>query len=235
MKKKTALPSPLTNLDSTTSSVAKEGTITPPSPVQPRQLLSPTINDAAPSQTCLDSQTQPFSQLNFPLPAHNYQVEDEEAERVWGYLVPIDAKSTKFGALVLKERQICKQDDSGPQKPKEDVNVSKLEYINQEKNIEKQKSKGLPSKGYLVGRHPECGQYILSSHVVGKINASQISELIILRYRIDIAYYSRNQKVETFMEFWRIHRETALLSMIHWLVGIIDENYATAMRLVFSK
>jgi serine/threonine-protein kinase Chk2 len=165
----------LTNLESTTSSVVKDGTVTPPSQIQTRQLLSPTINEPVPSQTYSDSQTQPFSQLNFPLPAHNFQVEDEEKEGVWGYLVPIDAKSSKYGALVLRERTSCTPDDNTGRIRETSV-VPKDEYFDQEKDIEKNKEEEKkPAKGYLVGRHPECGKFqILCTNSLGLTRAYHI-------------------------------------------------------------
>jgi serine/threonine-protein kinase Chk2 len=107
-----------------------------------------------PSQTYSDSQTQPFSQLS-PFPSHNYQVDDEEKEGVWGYLVPIDTKSSRYGALVLKDRQACTSDPGD--RVREKSSITKEEVKDQEEDIEKSKREGKPSKGYLVGRHPECG------------------------------------------------------------------------------
>lgn len=61
------------------------------------------------------------------------EVENENAEGVWGYLMPLDDKVDS--PFVLKKREGCAADDSSKQKS----------------------GKKAPS-GYLVGRHPECGQ-----------------------------------------------------------------------------
>jgi serine/threonine-protein kinase Chk2 len=88
-------------------------------------------------------------------------VEDEEKEGVWGYLVPIDAKSSKYGALVLRDRASCTPDDN-TDRIRETSVVPKGEYFDQEKAIEKSKTEDKkPSKGYLVGRHPECGKFCI--------------------------------------------------------------------------
>jgi serine/threonine-protein kinase Chk2 len=88
-------------------------------------------------------------------------VDNEESEGVWGYLVPIDAKSAKFGTLVLKQRETCMQSD--PDKGKERSPVPREKYKEQENAIEKKKETNSPSRGYLLGRHPECGEYICPS------------------------------------------------------------------------
>jgi serine/threonine-protein kinase CHEK2 len=108
------------------------------------------------SEPVCGSQTQPFSQVIYPPPAFAYEVDDEEAEGVWGYLVPIDGKSSKFGTLVLKQRETCMASDTSH--VKEGSAVSRGKYKEQEKAIEKKKERKSPSRGYLLGRHPECGE-----------------------------------------------------------------------------
>jgi serine/threonine-protein kinase Chk2 len=102
------------------------------------------------SQFYGESQTQPFSQVIYPPPTISYEVDDEETDDVWGYLVPVDAASDQYGILVLKERQSCEKDDPSASKGS--------------KRQEKDKSEKEPahSRGYLVGRHPECGELTAS-------------------------------------------------------------------------
>ncbi|KAA8576364.1 hypothetical protein EYC84_006496 [Monilinia fructicola] len=78
-------------------------------------------------------------------------VEDEEEEGVWGYLMPVNHKYGK--RLVLKKRNACPLPDKGgdfgnPRKGK-DLNKEEVAY-------EATKFKGIASGGYLIGRHPEC-------------------------------------------------------------------------------
>jgi len=150
-------PSPLTHLDSTaTEAIAKSGTITPPSQVHPAsQFLSPSSLGLSPSN---DTQTQPFSQFIYPPTAFSFQVQDEEAENVWGYLVPLDGHSGD--TLVLKHRSACplpKYKKTGG-KPDGRRKVPKDTYEQQELQYEKEKVEDSPSSGYLIGRHPECGK-----------------------------------------------------------------------------
>lgn len=93
----------------------------------------------------------------------SYEVEDEEAEGVWGYLVPIDHV---FGeTLVLRARAACpapypskgfgKGDETrGRSRSKKNAKSFAQEELDYEKN---KRAKGFPAGGYLIGRHPECG------------------------------------------------------------------------------
>ncbi|KAF2084258.1 lanosterol 14-alpha-demethylase [Saccharata proteae CBS 121410] len=82
------LPSPLTHKASTTDDhSSKDGTASPP-----RQAHRPS------------QQSRPFSQFVYP-PGPSYEVENEDAQGVWGYLIPLD---TAFGdVLVLRRRAAC--------------------------------------------------------------------------------------------------------------------------------
>lgn len=103
--------------------------------------------------------TQPFSQLLNPTSALSSQVGDEDAEGVWGYLIPLDHK---FGqTLVLRERAACPLPESKKtlkQKPKK--NTAKSGYTRSEEKYEEAKTRGIASGGYLIGRHPECDRII---------------------------------------------------------------------------
>jgi serine/threonine-protein kinase CHEK2 len=141
-----------------TPKVSKDRTVTPPSenPTDIQQLMSPHPNDPPfGSQNYGDmSQTQRFSQGMTQIPTSAYEVPNEEQEGVWGYLVPVDGRLGFFEPVVLKDRHACT-----PSNPdtKENTKVSKHTYTKQEENIEKSE-KCKPAKGYLIGRHPECGK-----------------------------------------------------------------------------
>jgi len=103
------------------------------------------------------SDTQPFSQFLAPPPI-SYEVEDEEAEGVWGYLVPIDGTSD---ALVLRKRAACPVSAKGLGRPHGQKKVPKETYLEDENKYEDKKAEaGVPSGGYLIGRHPECDRII---------------------------------------------------------------------------
>ncbi|KAI1810042.1 SMAD/FHA protein kinase [Poronia punctata] len=152
------LPSPLTNLDDTSSGVAyKESTVEPPEgrPSQvthrsPEETYSQAQGASSPPQ---DTQAFPTSQLVDANAALVDEVEDEVKEGVWGYLFPLD---TRYGGrcVVLKKRTLCPNADDvkkaiGPNDKGKCVR-------DQEEAYEKSKIKGVPSGGYLIGRHPEC-------------------------------------------------------------------------------
>lgn len=107
------------------------------------------------------SDTQAFSQFIFPPDTLSHEVDDEEAEGIWGYLVPVDAV---FGdTLVLKQRAACPapcpksgfgRGTKARAKGKAGVNFNQ-----QEADYEKHKAtEGWPAGGYLIGRHVECGK-----------------------------------------------------------------------------
>ena len=72
-------------------------------------------------------------------------MDDEAAEGVWGYLLPLS--DGVRGALVLKKRGDCSDHSCENSSTKS------------EKNTQQQTRKRAPG-GYLVGRHPECGKCI---------------------------------------------------------------------------
>lgn len=85
--------------------------------------------------------TQALSQFVYPPRAFADDVKDEDAEGVWGYLLPLDENGN--GPLVLRKRDDCDDGDSTAK-----ANGGKA-----------QKSKSAKSPGgFLVGRHPECGK-----------------------------------------------------------------------------
>ncbi|KAI8678433.1 hypothetical protein NCS55_00563900 [Fusarium keratoplasticum] len=129
------LPSPVTHVTEDSGDLVKEATVTPPG--QRQQEITPKKTEDAFSQAqALSSppqDTQPLSQFVDRHPAISDDIEDEVREGVWGYLVPLDPK---YGdkPIVLKKRIALKEEEA----------------------YEKKKTKGVPSGGYLIGRHPEC-------------------------------------------------------------------------------
>ena len=96
--------------------------------------------------------------------ALSHEVEDEEAEGVWGYLVPIDSV---FGeTLVLRKRVSCPApypgQDFGKGTRKRGKGAGDTDYGKEEVDYEANKRAfGFPSGGYLIGRHPECGKIMI--------------------------------------------------------------------------
>ena len=112
------------------------------------------------------SDTQAFSQFVLPPKALSHEVDDEEGEGVWGYLVPVDAV---FGeTLVLKQRAACPApcpaDDFGKGSKNRGRGKANLNYNQQEEDYEKKKvTQKKPAAGYLIGRHIECGKFFLNT------------------------------------------------------------------------
>ncbi|KAL4737081.1 kinase-like domain-containing protein [Aspergillus similis] len=129
------LPTPLTHHDSTATDLRNEMTATPPSQAR---LRSPSDLGSPPGDT------QALSQFIYPPRAFADDVEDEAAEGVWGYLIPLDDKVRD--SLVLRKRDGC---DAKPTK----------ERSSKERKSEESAAKHAANRrpgGYLIGRHPEC-------------------------------------------------------------------------------
>ncbi|KAH9831883.1 Forkhead associated domain [Teratosphaeria destructans] len=164
-----ALPSPVTHQESADGSETRLGTITPPANRAKRQGVTPEPSPAR-QVTGLSSppnDTQPYSQFLAPV-SISYEVEDEKAEGVWGYLVPVTGR---LKPMALKERSACPVPaaktggSSGKQK------VKKRHWRDKEEKYEEEKAtRGVPAGGYLIGRHPEC-DYILSNPTVSNRHA----------------------------------------------------------------
>jgi serine/threonine-protein kinase Chk2 len=161
--KKKQLPSPLTAQDSISSNeVYKEHTATPPEG-RPSQINHRTP-ERSPSQrpgvSSPPQDTQPFSQFVFPNQDISDEVQDEEEEGVWGYLLPLDAKYGK--SLVLRKRSACPLSDAANDMGKAKsgkATKSGKSFRHEEEKYENTKVKGVASGGYLIGRHPECGMF----------------------------------------------------------------------------
>lgn len=166
-KNKSYLPSPLTHRESTATEEYKELTASPPEgrPSQIRHRTPPNSSQIPNTQglSSPPSDTQVFSQFVIPRKSLSYEVEDEDAEGVWGYLVPIDEI---FGeTLVLRSRSACPapyptSDFGKGSKKRGKAETGVASFAKEERDYEAEKKiKGFPSGGYLIGRHPECGMH----------------------------------------------------------------------------
>lgn len=161
---KQQLPSPITLQDSSLSGNSfKEGTATPaegrPSQINHQTPESSPSRDLAKAGLSSPSQleaTQVYSQMVHPT-TFSEEVKDEEAEGVWGYLLPLNTNVGK--TLVLKKRSACISPDAlKDEREKQKKNGEKKNLEKEEEAFEETKVNGVPSGGYLVGRHPECGK-----------------------------------------------------------------------------
>ncbi|CAG8926306.1 unnamed protein product [Penicillium salamii] len=138
------LPTPQTGAQSTTPETRKDVTVTPPeSPHEQSSQPHLSQHDSSPPP----EDTQALSQFVYPPRAFADEVEDEDAEGVWGYLLPLDEKGN--GPLVLRKRDGCDK-ACGPESDAK-TKAGKAP----------QKSKQMQSPGgFLVGRHPECDRVL---------------------------------------------------------------------------
>ncbi|RAL15684.1 cytochrome P450 [Aspergillus homomorphus CBS 101889] len=142
------LPTPIVQQELTTMSDDKEPATTDDNLklAQQRTPLSTRSYQASPSPP---HDTQALSQFVYPPRAFADEVDDEAAEGVWGYLIPLDDKVT--AALVLRKRNGCesrKSESHGGKSGKE-------EHRKHPESTNKQGSSQRPG-GYLIGRHREC-------------------------------------------------------------------------------
>jgi serine/threonine-protein kinase Chk2 len=148
---KSYLLTPLTHQDSTATDIQNELTATPPQQCHAGRRLTPASAEPQ-AFSSPPGDTQALSQFLYPPRALADEVEDEAAEGVWGYLIPLDDKFGK--ALVLRKRDNC---HLSPGKVGERNGIPKLKSgkggQRQPKNTE---NKNLQSGGYLIGRHSEC-------------------------------------------------------------------------------
>ncbi|KAI8962690.1 checkpoint kinase 2-like protein [Daldinia sp. FL1419] len=153
------LPSPVTH-QAESEELYKESTAEPPDgrPSQvthrtPEETFSQIQRLSSPPQ---DTQAFPTSQYVEGNGALSDEVEDEEKEGVWGYLFPLDPKHGGR-CVVLKKRSTCQlPNDVSGVLAKEQSSSADASALKQEESFEKSKVKGVPSGGYLIGRHPEC-------------------------------------------------------------------------------
>jgi len=138
------LPTPLTDARSTATDIRNEVTATPPDSPSHHRQQSPNHAEFSQGLSSPPGDTQALSQFVYPPRAFADEVEDESAEGVWGYLIPLDDKVS--GAFVLKRRDSCAGRDEAPKDKSAKKSPARKQGINRAPG------------GYLVGRHPECGQ-----------------------------------------------------------------------------
>ncbi|PWY67666.1 Pkinase-domain-containing protein [Aspergillus eucalypticola CBS 122712] len=141
------LPTPLTQRDSTATDIEKETTATPDEPGRKLHRRTPSDSELPQDSSSPPSDTQALSQFVYPPRAFADEVEDEAAEGVWGYLLPLDDKVRR--PLVLRKRGGCEERKSAAST----TNSKKGSAKTSAGSVSKQKNS--PS-GYLIGRHPEC-------------------------------------------------------------------------------
>ncbi|PYH47290.1 serine/threonine protein kinase chk2 [Aspergillus saccharolyticus JOP 1030-1] len=146
--KQSHLPTPIVQQESTTISNDKELVTTENDRecIQQHTPLSTGLPQASPSPP---QDTQALSQFVYPPRAFADEVEDEAAEGVWGYLIPLDDKVQ--AAMVLRKRNGCdshKPDSHGPKPGREG-------HRKEPESLHKRASSQAP-RGYLIGRHREC-------------------------------------------------------------------------------
>lgn len=166
-------PSPITNQATVSTDGDATEAVSPPD-----RMRTPPSDPPHPSQRHIglssppNENTQPFSQF-LPPSRVSYEVENEEEEGVWGYLVP----SSGFEKpLVLKKRAACPVPGHLTGKPNGKQKVSKSKWKKDEEAYEAEKEiKGVPAGGYLIGRHQECDR-IVNSPTVSNRHALIFSE-----------------------------------------------------------
>ncbi|KAI1369300.1 SMAD/FHA protein kinase [Xylaria arbuscula] len=155
------LPSPVTHQATGSDRDGyKEPTAEPPEG-RPSQVTHRTPEDSGSqsqgfSSPPQDTQAFPTSQYVDANGGLSDEVQDEVKEGVWGYLFPLDVK---YGGqcIVLKKRSTCPH----PNNVADAVHAKKnakngKNALEQEESWDKSRTKGVPSGGYLIGRHPEC-------------------------------------------------------------------------------
>ena len=143
------MPSSLMHQDSTETELHKEQTVTPETRPSQFRHRTPEAQFSSPP-----GDTQAFSQFVYPPRTLANDVEEEADEGVWGYLIPLD---DKFGdSLILKKRDSCISPATELLNNK--TSSSKSKKGKGAVNLTKNKQQDVQPGGYLIGRHPECGQ-----------------------------------------------------------------------------
>ncbi|GLI80486.1 serine/threonine protein kinase [Penicillium ochrochloron] len=142
------LPTPLTHGNSTATDIRNEVTATPPDSPNHHVSQQTPANDFSQAYSSPPGDTQALSQFIYPPRTYADEVDDESAEGVWGYLIPLD--DSVSGAVVLKQRDGC----AGRDEPTNDKSSKKSQSRKQ--------GNGRVPGGYLFGRHPECDLVINS-------------------------------------------------------------------------
>jgi serine/threonine-protein kinase CHEK2 len=158
-----------------------EGTVSPPDGGQ--DIANPAVHTESPNHfdnaASPPPDTQQLSQFVIPPQGISHEVEDEVAEGVWGYLIPIGS-SQHQDAVVLKKRAVCPATlPNATSRQTRSATRSQGTAPGNRRQNESSKQKGSPSGGYIIGRHPECGKSIM----VDLCGLSQGKRLIlVIRY-----------------------------------------------------
>jgi len=129
----------VTRQSSTVTDARNETTATPIDEASQDRDQTPISSE--PLEDTQPEDTQAFSQFVYPPRAFAGEVEDENAEGVWGYLIPLD--DAVQNALSLTKRDSCEGPRNKGNKGKDSGNGKKGSHR---------------PGGYLIGRHPECGR-----------------------------------------------------------------------------
>lgn len=167
---KQQLPSPVTHPasdgeDEPAAELIKEATATPPEgrPSQvshrdPEENYSQRHVFSSPPQ---DTQAFASQQIDPNAPLSD-EVEDEVKEGVWGYLFPMD---TRYGGrcVVLRKRANCPLAGTVAEEvaPKKRGRKGQRAAIKEEQSFDQTRVNGNAAGGYLIGRHPECGTFLV--------------------------------------------------------------------------
>ncbi|KAI9781429.1 MAG: hypothetical protein M1839_006023 [Geoglossum umbratile] len=168
-----AEPSAATRNDSMTTEFINEGTVSPPDAGQDQanpaaHITSPHRLDNAGSPP---PDTQQLSQFVMPPQSISHEVEDEVAEGVWGYLIPIGS-SQHQDAVVLKKRAVCPIVlPNATSRQTRSATRGRGRSSENGKQNESDKQKGSPSGGYIIGRHPECDIVVQSDTTISNRHA----------------------------------------------------------------
>ncbi|PWY77155.1 Pkinase-domain-containing protein [Aspergillus sclerotioniger CBS 115572] len=143
------LPTPLTQRESTATDSGKEATAPPNGSSQVLHRRTPSNSEPLHASSSPPGDTQALSQFVYPPRAFADEVEDEAAEGVWGYLIPLDDKVRH--ALVLRKRGSCEErtNTEPTTKARKGAPRKSKDSVHDQGHFQ---SPG----GYLIGRHHEC-------------------------------------------------------------------------------
>ena len=147
------MPTPLTQRESTATDSGKEATAPPNGSSQVLHRRTPSNSEPLHASSSPPGDTQALSQFVCPPRAFADEVEDEVAEGVWGYLIPLDDKVRH--ALVLRKRGSCEERTytEPTTKARKGAPRKSTDSVHDQGHFQ---SPG----GYLIGRHHECGRYL---------------------------------------------------------------------------
>ncbi|PYI10520.1 Pkinase-domain-containing protein [Aspergillus sclerotiicarbonarius CBS 121057] len=143
------LPTPLTQRESTATDIGKEATAPPNGSSQVLHRRTPSNSEPLQASPSPPGDTQALSQFVYPPRAFADEVEDEAAEGVWGYLIPLDDKVRH--ALVLRKRGSCEEREH-----EEPTTRSRNGASRKSTDLVHGKGHSQSPGGYLIGRHHEC-------------------------------------------------------------------------------